>query len=129
MGRSRELVGLTGEAFVRKQMQIKREGRKHLSKLVKRLYEERGQGCEMCHQKMNRENLTPHHRHYRNQFCEEPEDIVLLCAECHRGLHVRHKTFRLIQADAPYIDPLWVDGNGDIIPGRKSPRNPVSPDP
>lgn len=122
MGKAADmLAGLTSDEFRRVLPEIKERGRKHIYAMMKKLYKQRGECCEMCHEKLTIKELTPHHRHYRNQWFEEPEDIVLLCKSCHCGLHERHVKGELTREDAPFIDPNWVDENGDIIPGRKSP--------
>ena len=126
MGKAADMLdGLIGDEFIRTHEMIKRQGATHLYALMKKLYKQRGECCEMCHEKLPIKELTPHHRHYRNQWFEEPEDIILMCKSCHRGLHERHKEDRLTREDAPFIDPLWVDKNGDIIPGRKSPLGEI----
>jgi hypothetical protein len=122
MARMDALRGLTGAQFRRMQTRLKNQGFKHLRELADRLYVERGGCCEKCGRQMERADLHPHHRHYRNQWDELPEDIVLMCNDCHRPLHERHRLGALTREDAPFIDPLWVDENGDIIAGRKSPR-------
>ena len=43
-----------------------------------------GWTCERCGAT---ENLTGHHRHYLNLGNELPEDIEVLCWECHKGRH------------------------------------------
>lgn len=40
--------------------------------------------CERCGSK---KRLQVHHKHYRNIFNEEPEDLELLCDRCHKKEH------------------------------------------
>lgn len=124
MAKTYALRGLTGERFKRMQTRLRNEGKRHLRALVVRIYGERGGCCEKCLAALPLTELTPHHRHYRNQWEEQPEDVVLLCVDCHWELHERHRQDALTKGDAPFVDPLWVDDHGDIISGRKSPRVP-----
>ncbi len=43
--------------------------------------------CEKCGSK---KKLQVHHKHYKNIFKEEPEDLELLCDKCHVNEH-KHK--------------------------------------
>lgn len=45
--------------------------------------EQRGNRCQRCGQESA--SLTLHHVHYRSLGSEQPEDVELLCAECHTG--------------------------------------------
>ena len=40
--------------------------------------------CEYCGSK---KRLCIHHKHYRNIFNEDPEDLELLCGQCHDKEH------------------------------------------
>jgi len=40
--------------------------------------------CEKCGSK---KKLQVHHKHYKNIFKEEPEDLELLCDKCHKNEH------------------------------------------
>lgn len=40
--------------------------------------------CELCG---NRSRLQVHHRDYAHVFHEAPEDLIVLCARCHRRHH------------------------------------------
>ena len=40
--------------------------------------------CERCGSK---NKLEVHHKHYKNIFKEEPEDLELLCRRCHKKEH------------------------------------------
>jgi 5-methylcytosine-specific restriction endonuclease McrA len=47
----------------------------------------RGYSCELCH--ANDVPLQIHHKHYRRPTgLERPEDLLLLCQNCHRLRHV-----------------------------------------
>lgn len=48
------------------------------------LYQTRGKKCEVCGS-INR--IEVHHVHYKNVFKEEPEDLILLCKNCHKKEH------------------------------------------
>lgn len=48
------------------------------------LYEHRGRKCEICGRARK---LQVHHKHYKNIFNEEPEDLLILCDICHREQH------------------------------------------
>lgn len=52
------------------------------------LFNHRGYSCEKCPTK---NGLHVHHLHYDNIFKEEPEDLIILCAKCHRLEHKRLK--------------------------------------
>lgn len=47
--------------------------------------------CEMCG---SSENLHVHHKSYENLFCEDLEDLEVLCCRC----HARERMTRFIQA-------------------------------
>lgn len=49
--------------------------------LKRKVIGQRGNQCERC----GRENasLELHHLHYRSMGSEQPEDVILLCRECH----------------------------------------------
>jgi len=44
----------------------------------------RGKACELCGSNLN---LQLHHKTYENAFEEEPEDLILLCRNCHKEQH------------------------------------------
>lgn len=48
------------------------------------LYESRCKQCEVCESKRN---VQVHHLTYKNVFNEEPEDLILLCKNCHEKEH------------------------------------------
>jgi hypothetical protein len=53
-------------------------------KFLKRtIIEQRGNRCERCLQ--DSASLALHHVHYRSLGNEQPEDVELLCRECHTG--------------------------------------------
>lgn len=65
-----------------------------------------GYKCAKCGNKKLVADLVVHHRVYRN--CEEkPEDVVILCKDCHIDLHRRQKLFQLTLDDIPLVDPGW----------------------
>ena len=41
--------------------------------------------CEMCGTVC--ENLQVHHKHYRNIYDEDMNDLIALCPECHSQMH------------------------------------------
>ena len=43
-----------------------------------------GGRCEVCGSKRN---LQLHHLSYDNLYCEEPDDLILLCSKCHMKEH------------------------------------------
>jgi 5-methylcytosine-specific restriction endonuclease McrA len=51
--------------------------------LRRKVIEQRGNRCERCGQV--RASLALHHVHYRFIGSERPEDVELLCPECHAG--------------------------------------------
>src|SRR5690606_1623741 len=66
-----------------------------------------GRRCARCGSK---KRLTVHHRHYRTVGFEQPgKDIVLLCHDCHKGLHDRGSKKQLSREDIPYVDPRWAE--------------------
>jgi len=48
------------------------------------LFEFRGEICERCNSK---DNIQVHHIHYKNLYNEEPEDLLILCKDCHKEEH------------------------------------------
>ena len=48
------------------------------------LYNHRGRKCEKCGAT---KYLQVHHKHYKNIFKEEPEDLEILCKFCHQKQH------------------------------------------
>ncbi len=48
------------------------------------IYFVRGKKCERCG---SEKNVQVHHKHYRNIFHEEPEDLEILCNGCHLNEH------------------------------------------
>jgi len=51
--------------------------------LKRKVIEQRGNRCERCAEE--RVSLALHHLHYRSFGNEQPEDVDLLCRECHTG--------------------------------------------
>jgi hypothetical protein len=49
--------------------------------LKREIIKQRGNGCERCGQVSA--SLALHHVHYRSLGSEQPEDVELLCPECH----------------------------------------------
>jgi 5-methylcytosine-specific restriction endonuclease McrA len=48
--------------------------------------------CERCH--AHARILQLHHRHYRNIYHEQPEDIEVLCKKCHKIADAERKGMR-----------------------------------
>lgn len=48
------------------------------------LYQTRGKKCEVCG---SNKRIEVHHKHYNNVFKEEPNDLLLLCHDCHSKEH------------------------------------------
>jgi 5-methylcytosine-specific restriction endonuclease McrA len=48
------------------------------------LFNYRGKICERCGSK---DHIQVHHLHYKNIFKEEPEDLLILCKDCHKAEH------------------------------------------
>ena len=93
-----------------------------IKSLKKELLKKRGRKCEICEKKVHliKEPLAyAHHRHYRTKGHERPQDISILCKECHEALHERSKTRTLDGRDVPFVDPQW---ENDIMRAR-----PVEP--
>lgn len=44
----------------------------------------RGRKCEIC---SSEKNIQVHHKTYKNIFNENPEDLVVVCNNCHVKLH------------------------------------------
>lgn len=53
----------------------------HWKSLKREVIEQRGSRCERC--KGEGVSLELHHLHYRSLGSEHPEDVELLCADCH----------------------------------------------
>ena len=43
-----------------------------------------GKVCSLCN---SRHDLEIHHRHYKNIFKEQIEDLMVLCESCHKTYH------------------------------------------
>lgn len=52
------------------------------------LIAERGSICEVCRE---RPVYSVHHNSYARLWCEAPEDLALVCKECHKELHINYK--------------------------------------
>jgi 5-methylcytosine-specific restriction endonuclease McrA len=68
---------------------------KHISSaqwksLKREVIEQRGNRCERCEKESA--PLALHHLHYDSFGNEQPEDVALLCAECHKEAHPRATT-------------------------------------
>ncbi len=48
-------------------------------------FEAYGKACQRCG--ATNRILTVHHRHYETVYAEQPEDLEILCGDCHRGEH------------------------------------------
>jgi|688.fasta_scaffold1037602_2 5-methylcytosine-specific restriction endonuclease McrA len=48
------------------------------------LFLARGKRCEKC---LVTKNLHIHHLHYRNIYNEKPEDLLIVCRDCHNKIH------------------------------------------
>ena len=53
------------------------------------LYAKRGKKCERCG---SASKVQVHHLTYKNIFKEEPEDLEILCAGCHKSEHFKKKS-------------------------------------
>lgn len=49
-----------------------------------KMFELRGRKCERCE---NKAELHIHHLHYQTIFNERPEDLMILCSNCHKKEH------------------------------------------
>jgi HNH endonuclease len=58
--------------------------------LKRKVIEQRGNRCERCEKESA--SLELHHLHYQSLGSEQPEDVALLCAECHNEAHQRATT-------------------------------------
>ena len=54
-------------------------------KFKRRLKRDRGTTCERCH--ATGVAVEVHHKTYERLGCELPEDVEILCRECHRADH------------------------------------------
>jgi hypothetical protein len=83
--------------------------------------EQRGSRCEWCGQESA--SLALHHLHYRSLGSEQPEDVKLLCAECHtkadearaargRPTHVASEEGLIVSPDGK---PRWSKFDPDMI--------------
>jgi hypothetical protein len=52
-----------------------------------------GYRCQVCNRSRDEVQLDAHHRTYQRLGCERPEDVTVLCHDCH-GLYEAHKRTR-----------------------------------
>lgn len=43
--------------------------------------------CQLCGRTNSETTLEVHHRNYDRVYCERPEDLMVLCSDCHRKHH------------------------------------------
>lgn len=55
------------------------------------ILEKRGCYCEKCRKKKYPAGLHLHHLTYERLFNEEPQDLMLVCAKCHKKEHDLYK--------------------------------------
>ena len=55
-----------------------------------KIKEDRNHQCEVCG---SRNNLEAHHLTYENLYHENPEDIQILCHQCHERIHMTEKRY------------------------------------
>lgn len=74
--------------------------------LKRQVIEQRGSRCERCGQESA--SLQLHHVHYRSLRSEQPGDVELLCAECHK----RADEARAAKNRPKHIEPKegWIIG-------------------
>jgi len=74
--------------------------------LKREIIEQRGNRCERCGQESA--SLELHHKHYRSLGSEQPEDVELLCAECHtRADGARAAEFCQSDALTKWLSSQW----------------------
>ncbi len=54
------------------------------NQIKEELFSVRGKVCEEC---TSTKRIEVHHLTYENIFNEEPEDLMILCRECHKKQH------------------------------------------
>jgi len=74
---------------------------KEWSQIKLDLYQLRGKKCERCG---STNNLQVHHKHYRNIFKEEPDDLEILCNSCHRNEHGLNKKSKRVKLSPRFKD-------------------------
>jgi hypothetical protein len=78
--------------------------------LKRKVIEQRGYRCERCAQESA--SLALHHVHYRTLGSEQPEDVELLCRECHTGADEAREAKNRPKRDDPQ-EGLIVGIDGD----------------
>jgi len=73
----------------------------------------RGQRCQRCGKWKPIQCLAVHHLSYKNFKNEKPEDVVLICHECHQKEH------GLIKEKAPRPKRMKKGRNNDLMPGKR----------
>ena len=66
------------------------------------LMKQRGKLCECC-KSQKTEDL--HHKD-QNQDNNDPENLMLLCSDCHRAIHKRMRSTRLTTTGPPFYRKL-----------------------
>ena len=106
-GKWRVQVSLFGLFFVISNSQMKFRSNNNLHrcdeknmKMKFNLMKERGNHCELCGQSFSDSKMELHHKKPQSQYPElryEPSNIMLLCHDCHAGLHneVMKKAYEL----------------------------------
>ena len=59
---------------------------------VRALAVERGSKCEGCQRKIYPRGISGHHVTYERLGHELPEDVKILCWDCHKAMHALRKT-------------------------------------
>jgi len=79
--------------------------------LKRQIIERRGNRCERCGGEDR--SLDLHHLHYRSMGNEQPEDVVLLCRDCHAEADKARDEKNRPQQDQPPLEGLIVGPDGD----------------
>jgi HNH endonuclease len=85
--------------------------------LKREVIEQRGNRCERCRQESA--SLALHHVHYRSLGSEQPEDVELLCSECHTRADEARAAKGRPKRDAPQEG--WIVGNDGDHWGKLDP--------
>ena len=74
--------------------------------LKRKIFEQRGGRCQQCG--VVSASLALHHAHYHSLGCEQPEDVELLCLDCHR----QADEARTAKSRPKYVEPeeVWIVG-------------------
>lgn len=84
------------------------------------LYLSRGKKCERCG---SSKFLHVHHKHYRNIFKEEPQDLEILCSSCHRREHGIGEGAKTVSRNKRFVKTKKQNDIKARMVSRKNKRN------